>query len=151
MFDFLSVPPVYLWLAVAVFLGIVEALTMGLTTIWFCGGALVAGLLAYLGAPEIVQIVAFIAVSGVLLGFTRPIAKRKLNAEVKKTNSDALIGEIGIVTKDILPLEVGQVKIKGNVWSAVLEDGREPIPESRKVQVVKIEGVKLIVREANQI
>ena len=41
--------PVF-WLAAAVIFVIIEGLTMGLTTIWFAGGAVIALIAALLGA-----------------------------------------------------------------------------------------------------
>lgn len=134
-----------IWVVVAIIFGIIEAFTMGLATIWFCGGAVVAALVAMIGAPIGVQFSLFLIVSIVLLYFTRPIAKRKLNSVVVKTNSDALIGRVGFVTKQIDPFSVGQVKIEGKEWTAIAENKEKEIKEGLKVVVCSIQGVKLVV------
>ena len=67
------------WLIAAAVLLILELLTMGLTTIWFAGGALVGALTAALHLPVGVQVAAFVVVSVVLLIVTRPLAKKYLN------------------------------------------------------------------------
>ena len=46
-----------LWLAAVVVLLVIEIATLGLTTIWFAGGALIAGIAAVAGAGSIVQFV----------------------------------------------------------------------------------------------
>ncbi|WP_312649047.1 NfeD family protein [Aminipila sp.] len=139
-----------IWVIVAIVFGVIEAVTMGLTTIWFCGGAVVAALVAMVGAPLGVQFALFLIVSIVLLYFTRPIAQRKLNVAVEKTNSDALIGEIGFVTKTIEPFSTGQVKIEGKEWTAIAENRELLMDKDLKVIVRSIEGVKLVVIPATE-
>ena len=67
------------WLGGIIVLLIIEALTLGLTTIWFAGGALAAFIACVAGADLAVQIVLFVVVSLGLLFFTRPFAKRYIN------------------------------------------------------------------------
>lgn len=131
-----------IWLIVAVVFGIVEALTLGLTTIWFAGGAVLASITAMAGLPGLVQVIVFFAVSVLLLWFTRPIAKKKLNIGSEKTNVNALAGKEGIVVRTIHPLEVGQVRVDGLVWSAVSD---QTIETGTTVTIQRVEGVKLIV------
>lgn len=139
-----------IWVVVAIVFGIIEALTMGLTTIWFCGGAVVAALVAMVGAPLGVQFALFLIVSIVLLYFTRPIAQRKLNVAVERTNSDALIEQIGFVTETIEPFSTGQVKIQGKEWTAIAENREQVMEKDLKVIVRSIEGVKLVVVPATE-
>lgn len=138
---------VYFWVSLIVVFLIIEALTTQLVTIWFAvgaGGALVAQLL---NAPEWVQWIIFIAVSGVLLLATRPIAKR-IKKKVQPTNVDALIGKTAIVSEAIdNTAGKGQVKVEGNVWSARSLDGSK-IQEGEEAVVRTVEGVKLIVEAA---
>ena len=77
--------------------------------------------------------------------FTRKIFVEKLNTGKENTNVDALIGETGQVTMTINPMEVGQVKLKGQVWSALADDSLLTIEEGTYVTIKAIEGVKLIV------
>ena len=99
-----------MWLIVlAVFL-VIEAITVGLTTIWFAGGALLAAIASVLGASVLVQWILFLVVSLVLLIFTRPLAVRYMNKGVPKTNVNSLIGEKAVVIQKINNLEqTGQV------------------------------------------
>lgn len=137
--------PAIVWVILALLFAVIEAFTLGLTTIWFCGGAVVAALLAMVDAPIGVQIAVFLIVSFVLLYFTRPIAQKKLKVGAEKTNAEALIGRIGFVTEPIQPFSTGQVKLEGKEWTAIAEDRSTTIEKGTKVVAVKIEGVKLVV------
>ncbi|QOV19297.1 NfeD family protein [Blautia liquoris] len=147
--ELLTNPMVWL-IALIVFLAI-EAMTLGLATIWFAGGALVAFIAALLGADLYIQIILFLAVSILLLVFTRPIAVRYLNTKKTPTNVDRLIGMQAIVTSKINNLKgKGEVEIGGNRWSARSETEDEIIDSGKTVEVVSIQGVKLIVRESEE-
>ncbi|MDD6042839.1 MAG: NfeD family protein [Eubacteriaceae bacterium] len=136
--------PVF-WLVAAIVFGVIEALTMGLITIWFAGGSLVALVAAVLNFSIPVQIILFLVVSVVLLIATRKIFVEKLNTGKQMTNVGALIGKIGTVKTDINPLSVGTVNLSGQVWSAVCADNDKTVKAGAKVKVTAIEGVKLIV------
>ena len=78
-----------IWLGILALLLVVEAITAGLTTIWFAGGALVAAIACYAGANLTVQILLFLCVSLVLLIFTRPLAMKYFNKETIQTNANS--------------------------------------------------------------
>ena len=141
----INVSMIVIWLAVALVMLVIEALTVGLATIWFAAGALVALLAALLDFSIAVQIVLFLAVSICLLVFTRKIFVEKLKAGSEKTNVDALVGEKGVVISPIHPYEVGQVKVGGQVWSAVGKNPDETFAVDLLVKINAIEGVKLVV------
>lgn len=141
----INVSMIVIWLAVALVMLVIEALTVGLATIWFAAGALVALLAALLDFSIAVQIVLFLAVSICLLVFTRKIFVEKLKAGSEKTNVDALVGEKGFVISPIHPYEVGQVKVGGQVWSAVGKNPDETFAVDQLVKINAIEGVKLVV------
>jgi membrane protein implicated in regulation of membrane protease activity len=82
-----------------------------------------------------------------LIYYTKPIAKNYLRIGSEKTNVEAVVGMVGPVTKRIEQYATGQVKINGQIWSALSENG-EPIEVGIKVKVVAVEGVKLIVQKA---
>lgn len=134
------------WLAVAIVLLVVEIVTLGLTTIWFAGGALVACIAAALQADFLVQIVLFLVVSVLLLFFTRPVAMRYMNKNRTKTNSESLMGKEAVVLQEINNLKAsGQVQVNGIEWTARAEKMEDVIEKGAIVCIKKIEGVKLIV------
>ncbi len=142
---------VIFWLVLFAIFLIAEILTLGLTTIWFAGGALVAFVLALLDVGVPIQILAFLIVSIVLLFLTRPIAVKFFNQKREKTNVDSLIGQKAIVIETIDVLHgVGRVEINGMEWSAKTEESGHIIEAGEIVIIQAIQGVKLIVkREEN--
>ncbi len=136
-----------LWLVVFVLMVIIEIATMGLTTIWFAGGAVISFLLALFGVPFKAQIVVFLIVSFLILFITRPIAMKHLNLKRTKTNVDELAGKHAVVTKEINNIKgEGQIVLNGIEWTARSEDD-EIIPANTEVEVVEIKGVKAFVRQ----
>ena len=136
------------WLIAFVVFLIVEAVTFGLASIFFAFGALVALISALVGAPLGVQIAVFIVVSAVALYFTRPLAKKYLNARKLPTNADRMLNMIGIVTEEIDNIKgTGTVSVGGKVWTARSKSD-ENIAKGERVRAASIEGVKLIVRPA---
>lgn len=136
------------WLIAMVLFGVLEAVTVGLTSIWFALGALGALAAAAASAPVIVQIVVFLGVSFLTLLLARPLAQRFVNDRKVATNADRVIGREAVVTEDIDNIQgKGRVSISGADWTARAEDDR-PIPAGSKVQVLRIEGVKVIVAPA---
>ena len=139
---------VTIWLAVLVVCVGIEIATMGLTTIWFTGGALVSAILAALNAPLWLQIVAFFVVSLILLYLTRPVAVKYFNKDRVKTNVESLIGRQAIVISEIDNLQgIGQVTVGGQEWSARSVKDDVQLPVGSVVVVRSVSGVKLIVEE----
>ena len=133
------------WLVLLVIFGIVEAATVGLFSIWFAAGALVAMVAALLHAPLWAQIVLFLAVSFVALLLMRPLAKKYLTPSFQPTNADRIIGQEAVVTETIDNLKGrGLVSVDGTVWTARAED-EQPIAAGTVVKVLRIEGVKVFV------
>ena len=136
------------WLVLLVVLLAIEAVTLGLTTIWFAGGALVAFVLALAGAGLLIQIAVFCVISVILLIFTRPVAAGWLNHGRVRTNAQSLIGETAVVTEEIDNLaNSGQVQVRGQYWMARTEQENTRIPKNTRVKIQSISGVKLIVKE----
>ena len=139
------------WLALFVVLLVIEIITMGLTTIWFAAGALIAFVAGILGFGVTVQVVVFIVVSAVLLIMTRPLAVKYFNQERQKTNAESLIGQQALVIEDIETLEAkGRVEIRGMEWAAKTDEPDGKIAKNTVVVVNGIQGVKLIVRDREE-
>lgn len=138
--------PVVIWLIILVVLVVIEIFTLGLTTIWFAGGALVAIIVAALGGPIWLQVLAAIIVSAVLLFFTRPVAVKYFNRDRERTNAESLVGRQAIVISEINNLQgIGQVTINGMEWTArTITDG-QVIKPGEVVIIRGINGVKLLV------
>lgn len=139
------------WLLLAAIFIIVEIITLGLTTIWFAGGAFIAALAGLCGANLVVQIILFVVVSVVLLALTRPIAVKYLDSKTEKTNAEALVGQNAYVLQTIDNIkESGQAKVNGMEWTARAKEDSMIIQEGTVVKIVAIQGVKLIVEKAGE-
>lgn len=138
---------VIFWLVVLIACIIVEVMTMGLTTVWFAGGALVAVFVAALKGPLVLQLVLFVVVSLLLLFFTRPVAVKYFNKDRVKTNADGLVGKVAVVTADIDNIHgVGQAVVAGQEWSARSSEDDVRISAGTVVEILEIRGVRLIVK-----
>ena len=134
-----------LWIIVAIIFAVLEGFTVSLVTVWFAVGGIAAMIASLLGANIGIQIAIFLAVSILLLIFTRPILVKYLKLGKEKNNLEQIIGKTGLVTSAIEPFNSGQVKLNGIIWTAVGEDQNCAFAKDEQVKIVKIEGVKLIV------
>lgn len=134
----------WIWLGLTVVLIVIEAITSGLTTIWFAAGSFLMIFASLLKLPLPLQLILFVAVSLLLLIFTRPILKKKLTIKKTALNTDALIGQKAIVTKDISELEKGVIKINGIEWTAASED-KKSIPAGSTCVIKEIKGATAVV------
>lgn len=139
------------WLGLLILAIVVEVLTMGLTTIWFAGGALVAILVALVNGPIWLQVILFVLVSLLLLFFTRPVAVKYFNRDRVKTNVESMVGRQAVVTSEIDNIQgIGQVTLSGQEWSARSVEEKLRIPVGSVVDVVSVSGVKLMVKPDEQ-
>lgn len=137
-----------IWLIVFVVCIVAEIISMGLTTIWFAGGALIATVVAAIGGPLWLQITVFAVVSLVLLYFTRPVAVKYFNKDRVKTNAESMVGKQAIVISEIDNLQgIGQVTVGGLEWSARTTEEGITLPVGSVVIIRAISGVKLMVEE----
>jgi membrane protein implicated in regulation of membrane protease activity len=132
------------WAIVAAICAGAEALTLTLILGFVSIGALIALIVAVLGAPVAAQLIAFIVGTGALVGFVRPIAKAHLHRPALTTGVDALVGKRAIVLQRV-DTHQGQVRIGGEVWTAraYLED--QVLEPGTSVDVVKIQGATALV------
>ena len=136
------------WLAVMIILIVLEIITVGLTTIWFAGGALVAMFVSALGGGTILQIAVFLVVSFVLVIFTRPWAMKYIKTNHVKTNYEGIIGKVVRMTQDVDNLNgTGCAVVNGQEWTVRATEDEKKITAGTLVKVVNISGVKLIVEE----
>ncbi len=143
--DIINMMPIF-WVGLIIVFAIIEGVTLGLTSIWFALAGIVALLLSFLNVSWVVQCVVFLVLSLIFVIYTRPIAKKYMKVGQTKTNVDAIIGQRGVLVKDITPHNTGQVKVKGQVWTAKSSDF-ETLSSGDEVEIISVEGVKLIVKK----
>jgi membrane protein implicated in regulation of membrane protease activity len=142
----------WFWLGLTVIFTLIELGTFHLVTIWFAfAAAAMIFVSGFTGHWEDalrfkLYIGMFLFTAAALLVFSRPFALKKLKLKRYKTNVDDLIGRAALVTKKITRYEKGEAKVKGQLWTAVSCDD-EDIEEKSDCEVVRIEGVKLVLRK----
>lgn len=136
------------WLGLMVLFMIVEAFTVGFTSIWFAGGAFAALLAALLKCSLTVQVVIFFAVSLLLIVFTRPFAKKFVNSRHTRTNYEELIGKVVKVTETVDNYaQTGVAVANGLEWTARSGTDEEKIEAGTLAEVIDVSGVKLILKQ----
>jgi len=136
----------WVWVAVTIICVVIESLTLSLTTIWLGISSFVLVFLAFTPIPFGAQLFIFVALSLVLLIFTRPVVKKKLNQRKIATNYERIIGQIALVTKKITALDKGSVKINGMEWTAAVKEDIT-LEEGSKCIIEEIAGVTAYVKQ----
>ena len=135
---------IIIWAIAIILAVIIEISTEGLTSIWFALAALISLILAVLQVSPIIQLIVFVAASILFILLSRPIVKKFMNKEIVRTNADKIVQMVGVVTKPILPNEIGEVKVNSELWRAISFDS-EVINEGDKVIINSFSGNKLLV------
>ena len=140
-----------IWLGLFVLAVILEAVTAEFVSVWFAGGAIIAMILSFIpGVAWWIPIIVFFVISITLLFCLRPLVRKLLKRNVVSSNADSLIHSRGILLDRVTPFERGSVKINDVTWTAIAADEREEIPAQSIVEVVAIDGNKLIVRKVSE-
>ena len=141
----------YMWVVwLAVFVGalIIEGMSSELVSIWFAAGSIVALIVSFI--PEVawwIQLIIFAVISVASLVCLRPIIHKALKRTVVSSNVDELIHKKGRMTKGCDEFNHGEVKVGGVLWTAYASDEKTPITAGAVVEVLAIEGNKLVVKE----
>lgn len=134
------------WLIVAGLFFVGEIFTLGFLIFWFGIGALFAMIVSFFTTNIIIQTTVFLITSTIFILATKPLVKKFVDVKKTNTNVFSIIGKKALVIKDIDPIHSsGQIKLNGEVWSAETENN-EIIKEGSEVEVLKINGVKAIVK-----
>ena len=137
-----------IWLSLFVIMLIVEALGPALVSVWFAFGALIAMIISFIpGVAWWIQVVVFVVLSAAAFFVLRPISKKFIKTNEVKSNVDSLVGKKGYVIEKISFLNPGSCKIGDVIWTAVALNEKEEIEKDEVVEVVTIDGNKLIVKK----
>ena len=139
-----------MWLILAAVLLVGEIFSAGFFLFWFSIGAAVASLTALLGAGEIIQLIVFIVVSGVLFVTGRKFANKVTKKQPPRIGADRFIGGIGVVLEEINSLAgTGRIRVDQELWRAESENG-EVVPEGVAVKVLRVDGTRVIVQKTEK-
>lgn len=136
-----------IWLVIVILLGLVEAATVNLVSIWFIASGIITLFLSLFVSSFVIQFAVFVILGIIFLIATR---KKLLDYQTKedtKLNLERVIGMEGVVTQKITKNEIGEVKVDGKLWSAVANTS---IKENEPVLIKEIDGVKLVVEKVKK-
>ena len=136
---------VWIWIGVIAIALAVEMATDQLVSIWFVPSAFVTAILSLCKLGLIWQVLIFIVLSTAGIVVSKVLLAKSNRGKDTRTNTEALIGERCVVTSRIDNFEdQGQVKIKGQYWTARGTGENDVFEVGEALTVVSIEGVKLI-------
>lgn len=140
----------WVWLIIFTFFAVFEFLTPGnLITIWFAIGALGALVAQQFGADIAIQTIVFLIISFGTLALMRPMTHKLLRGDTVATNADRLIGHQFKLERNLDPKQWYQQSVNSDVWS-IISAHSILIPANTWVEVISIDGVKLVVREIKE-
>lgn len=139
-----------IWIIIGIILLIIEFFTMGFVAIFFAIAAIATGIVSIFTDSISIQLLVFCLTSLITAAFGRPVLKKffKIDEESQPSNVHAMVNKNGVVVKDITKSQYGQVKVNGDTWTAVSSDGSELL-EGTEVNVLAVDGVKLVVKQKN--
>lgn len=137
----------YIWLILSGLILIIEAMTAGFLIFWLSIGSLFAMITSFFTDNIFIQTSVFVISSTILIFATKPFVKKFTQAKSPiKTNVYSIIGKTGIVTQEINSIHsTGQIKVDGEIWSAIGENDSSIIPKDSEVKILEVKGVKAIV------
>ena len=138
-----------LWFSVIILTVVVESQTADLVSIWFAPGAFVAMILAFCNVHIGIQLAVFVGLTVLclILAFTVIRPRVKAKERIEKTNADALEGKQALVEEDIdNTAATGVVRINGQLWTARTDDPTQKPQKGDWVEIIRVEGTKLICK-----
>ena len=136
-----------LWIVIMAAAAVIELMTASLVSIWFVVGGLAAFLLSLTPADAFAQWLVFALVSLTVLVLFRGKIAAKLRKRHVATNADSVIGKVVPLRETVdNENETGLLVLGDQEWTARAEKDTDVIPKGELVRVLRIEGVKLIVK-----
>lgn len=140
----------WMWLIMAGILLIIEIFTQGFLVFWFSVAAVITTIVSIFTSNIVIQVLVFVVCSIILMFFTKKFSEKMRSKEtIKKFNIDTVIGETGVVEKEVSKLKFGVVKVGGSTWTAVSRD--ETLEVGQVITVKEVDGVKLVVERKVEI
>jgi membrane protein implicated in regulation of membrane protease activity len=144
----MSLPVWLIWLILCGVFLLIEIFTVSFLMFWPGIGAIFAFIASVLGASVSVQIAIFAISTTLMIVFMKPLVKKLFKTRDVPMNSDAIIGKNGIVIKEVDNIKSkGQVKVNGELWSAINLEDNEKIETGATIIVEDVEGVKLKIKK----
>ncbi len=137
---------IWIWVAILACSVAIEMLSMQMIAVWFTFSSMAAIILNLCGVIWWIQVLVFCLLALVLLLALRKFSlKYLLKNTNQKTNVDSIVGSHHKLLESIEPEKNGSLKINGVVWTAVGKDEKQKIDAQTFVEIVKVDGNKLVV------
>ena len=145
VFNFLFGSATAIWFWMAIILTVVEIETMGLISVWFVFGSIVAGIASIFISSVLIQAIIFIAVSALLMILLRQMAVNSFrNKTVRKNNIEELADLPCQIVKEVVGSNYGEIKLQGKIWRCLSESKRN-YQEGDEPNVLRVEGNTIIL------
>jgi membrane protein implicated in regulation of membrane protease activity len=141
----------WFWVIVALVFAVVEVLTVAFFAVFVTIGALGAAVASLLGFNLLVQaiVLGIIGIVGILVARPFLVERLHIGRASLRSGADSMVGQQAVLTEPILGVgQPGHVKIGGELWPAVTDDG-SPVPANTLVVVTALRSTVLIVRAAS--
>ena len=138
-----------LWLIAAGLFAAGEVASLDLVLLMFAGGALGGMAVALVGGATVLQLLAFIVMSGLLLVLVRPIATKHLTERtpLQLDGVDTLIGRTAKVTREV-DVSGGRIRMGADEWSARSQHSSETYAVGDTVRILQVDGATAVVGDA---
>src|SRR5947209_13707089 len=116
----------WFWVIVAIVFAIAEIMTVALFAVFITVGALGAAVVSLLGFNLLVQaiVLGVIGVVGILVARPYLVDRLHIGRPTLRSGADSMVGQQAVLIEPIGGLEQpGHVKIAGELWPALTEDG----------------------------
>jgi membrane protein implicated in regulation of membrane protease activity len=138
----------WFWLFVAIAFAIAEILTVALFALFIAVGAVGAAIASLLGFNLLVQaiVLGVLGVTGILIARPYLVDRLHIGRPSLRSGADSMVGQRAVLADPIRGEgEPGHVKIAGELWPALTEDG-SPLPATTPVIITALRATTLIVR-----
>lgn len=140
-----------IWLSISIICMIIEVNSGDFYVTCFAIGAIGSMIASLFPIPLWAQVLIWAVCTILSIYFIRPSLVRKFHGKEQErtSNADALIGRQGFVIEEIKADGHGYIKIDGDEWRSVSENG-ECIKVGEKVEIISKESIVMTVRRIIQ-
>lgn len=138
------------WLVIGLTLCVLELAVPAFVLIWLGLAAIVLALLVWILPLSLTAQLLLWAVLSIVMVFLWMRYFRNQHAGTKVGTSDSALGEVGLLVRDVMPYQPGEVMFQrpllgSDRWSCV---SSEKLAAGSRVRVIRVEGQTVVVQAA---
>jgi len=141
----------WFWVIVAIAFAVAEVLTVAFFAVFITIGALGAAVVSLLGFGLLVQaiVLGVLGVAGIMIARPFLVERLHIGRPALRSGADSMVGQQAVLLEPILGVgQPGHVKIAGELWPALTEDG-SPVAANTLIVVTALRSTTLLVRPAS--